>query len=281
MFSRAFGLVSATCFLLLPAEVRADIFSVTNTADNGAGSLRQAILDANAHPNSSANDPDRIHFAIPGTDVQTIFPGPPLPDITDPVFIDGFTQPGALPNSNPVGQGLNPNLKIELDGVLLTFIGNGLTITCGNTTIRGLIISRFETGIWCRGGSGNVIAGNFIGTDRTGTFSPIIPVIGRDSRQGTGIALEDCASTRIGGREPSLRNLISGAAYRDVFITGPGSVANVVEGNLIGLKSAGLASIDGGSGAGVKLENGASANLVGGTAIEARNVISGHSGTRW
>ncbi len=107
MFSRA-SLLVVSGFFLLQAQVRADIYSVTSTADSGPGSLRQAILDANAHPNPSASDLDRIHFAIPGTDVQTIFPGPPLPDVTDPVVVDGFTQNGARPNSNPVGQGSTP-----------------------------------------------------------------------------------------------------------------------------------------------------------------------------
>ena len=114
MFSRAFPFIVAGGFALLHAQVRADIYSVTTTTDGGPGSLRQAILDANAHPNASGSDRDRIHFAIPGADVQTIRPGPPLPDITDPVIVDGFTQPGAVPNSNPVGQGLNTVLKIEL-----------------------------------------------------------------------------------------------------------------------------------------------------------------------
>jgi hypothetical protein len=278
MFSRALPLIVAG-FFLLQAQVHADIYSVLNIADDGPGSLRQAILDANAHPNSSASDPDRIHFAIPGTDVQMIAPQFPLPYITDPVVVDGFTQNGALPNSNPVGQGLNTTLKIELDGFALLYNGNGLTITCGNTTIRGLIISRFDSGIACRGGSGNVIAGNFIGTDRTGTFSPIIPNLGRDPRQTYGIALKDCRASRIGGRDAASRNLISGNEFGDIFITGGGATANVVEGNLMGTKASGMEALEGGSAYGVFLEDGASANLIGGTVIEARNVMSSSEAT--
>lgn len=273
MFSQVFGLIGATCLLLLPAEVRADIFTVTNTTDGGPGSLRQAILDANAHPNASSSDRDQIHFAIPGTDVQTILPRPPLPDITDPVVVDGFTQPGAVPNSNPVGQGLNTVLKIELDGNILLSPGNGLTITCGNTTVRGLIISRFFDGIACRGNGGNVIAGNFLGTDRTGTFSPVIQNLGRDPRQLNGVTLDDSESNRVGGRDPASRNLISGASYADVYIKGSGSTANVVEGNLMGTNASGMASVVNGSAYSVWLEDGASENLIGGTVIEARNVM--------
>jgi hypothetical protein len=273
MFSRAFTVIGATCFLLLPAQIRADIFTVTNTADDGLGSFRQAILDANAHPNSSSNR-DEIHFAIPGSDVQTIAPRPPLPDITDPVVIDGFTQLGAVANSNPVGQGLNTILRIELDGWALLFIGNGLTITCGNTTVRGLIINRFWNAIVCVGGSGNVIAGNFLGPDRTGTFCPIIPNLGRDPRQYCGVRLDDSEANRIGGRDPASRNLLSGGSWADVYITGPGSRENVVEGNLMGTKASGMESLDEGSAYSVMIDDGASANLIGGTVIEARNVMA-------
>lgn len=273
MFARAFGLIGATCFLLLPAPGRADIFTVTNTTDGGPGSLRQAILDANAHPNASAIDRDQIHFAIPGSDVQTIFPRPPLPDITDPVVVDGFTQPGSLPNTNPVGQGLNTVLKIELDGWDLLWYGNGLTITCGNTTVRGLIISRFLDGIVCRRDGGNLIAGNFLGTDRTGTFAPVTQIIGREPRQLNGVTLDNSEANRIGGRDAASRNLISGASFADVYIKGPNSRANVVEGNLMGTNASGMASVVNGSAYSVWLEDGASENLIGGTVIEARNVM--------
>src|SRR4051812_40493823 len=61
-------------------------FTVTNVDDGGIGSLRQAIIDANATPNG--NTPDQIGFAIAGASVHTIEPLTELPDITDPVVID-------------------------------------------------------------------------------------------------------------------------------------------------------------------------------------------------
>src|SRR5688572_716467 len=63
-------------------------FTVTNTQDSGAGSLRQAILDANANAGA-----DVINFSI-GAGQQTIVLAAALPVITDPVTIDGTTQPG-------------------------------------------------------------------------------------------------------------------------------------------------------------------------------------------
>ena len=65
-------------------------FAVTTTADSGPGSLRQAILDSDA----ATGGTNTIDFAIPGQGVQTIAPLSPLPAITNPVLIDGFSQPG-------------------------------------------------------------------------------------------------------------------------------------------------------------------------------------------
>src|SRR4051812_11858647 len=62
---------------------------VTSAADGGAGSLRQAILDVNNDTSNPAAD--TIAFAIPGAGVHTIQPLSQLPDVTHPVFIDGYT----------------------------------------------------------------------------------------------------------------------------------------------------------------------------------------------
>ena len=70
-------------------SAQAATFTVTNTDDSGAGSLRQAILDANANPGL-----DTIAFDIGGVGHQTIQPLSALPTITDPVIIDGGTQDG-------------------------------------------------------------------------------------------------------------------------------------------------------------------------------------------
>ena len=63
---------------------------VTNTADSGPGSLRQAILDSN----SAVGGSNTIGFAIPGDGIRTIAPTSSLPSITNPVLIDGTSQPG-------------------------------------------------------------------------------------------------------------------------------------------------------------------------------------------
>ena len=81
-------------------------------ADSGPGSLRQAILDSNAATGAT----NTIEFDIPGSGVQTIVPLSPLPAITNPVLIDGWSQPGYA--GTPL---------IEIDGSQAG--GDGLTIT--------------------------------------------------------------------------------------------------------------------------------------------------------
>src|SRR4029079_13825422 len=101
-------------------------FSVGNTNDSGPGSLRQAILEANAAPGTT----HVLSFAIPGAGVHTITLQSPLPAIMSPLVIDGTTQPGYA-----IGTPL-----IELNGNGQT----GLVLNSGGSTIRGLVLNRFS-----------------------------------------------------------------------------------------------------------------------------------------
>src|SRR5207244_5218799 len=126
------------------------LFTVTTTADNGSnaspspGSLREAIINAN---NSGGGT---INFQIPASDpncnatthVCTITPVTrSLPDITASVTIDGYTQPGASPNTLTTGD--NAVLLIELNGNGTSGL-SGLNITAANCTVRGLVINGFN-----------------------------------------------------------------------------------------------------------------------------------------
>src|SRR6187455_2104109 len=84
-------------------------YTVINTADSGAGSLRQAIADANGNPGL-----DTIEFNIAAAGVQTITPVTQLPTITSPVMLDGYTQPGA--SANTLASGSDAVILIELSG---------------------------------------------------------------------------------------------------------------------------------------------------------------------
>ena len=154
-----------------PFDISDKVFAITttkklvlNTNDSGWWSLRQAIIDANENPGY-----DTIIFKIPGEGIHTIQPLTALPVITDPVLIDGFSQPGSSANTNPISQGCNAYLNIELDGTNAG-IADGLIISCGGSTVRGLIVNNFSigNGIELRTYGGNIIEGNFIGVDSDG-----------------------------------------------------------------------------------------------------------------
>ena len=112
LIPRLASLVLATIALMfiLSGVAQASTFVVTNTNSSGAGTLAQAILDANG-----SAGPDVITFNIPGSGVHTISPTNQLPPLTDPVTIDRYTQPGASPNSLALGS--NAVLLIELSGL--------------------------------------------------------------------------------------------------------------------------------------------------------------------
>jgi hypothetical protein len=234
-------------------------YTVTNTNDSGAGTLRQAITSANSNAGA-----DIIAFNIPGAGVKTIAPLTPLPTITDPVTIDGLTQPGYA------GYPL-----IELSGINLAH-ANGLHITAGNSTVRGLIIGGFEVpdpdlsiGIKLETGGGNIIRGNCIGTNDacSGTEA--------DASNDIGVHVLNSPNNQIGGTPAGSRNIISGNLWDGVLIEGAGSTGNVVQRCYIGTDVTGSLAV--GNGDGIEIRN-APNNTVGGTVPEARNVISGNGG---
>ncbi len=260
----------------------ADDFTVTNTGNSGSGSFQQAILDANATPNGPLG-PDVIKFDIPttdggydqGTGVYTISLTTFLPLVRDPVTIDGYTQQGA--QQNTLAQGSDAKPVIELDG---TSAGGseGVRLAASDSTIKGLVINRFSGGgiLIYPSTSGNVVEGNFIGTEADGASVPT----GRPLAFGVMIA--ESSDNTIGGSSPEARNVISGAVSDGVNgFTGSGvgiqdasATGNKVEGNYIGTNAAGTSALP--NVYGVNIAD-ASSNTVGGTASGASNVISGNS----
>ena len=101
----------------------------------------------------------------------SIQPATDLPQITDAVIIDGYTQPGASENTATVESrtGLETVLRIELDGsVIPASLGTGLVLADPGSTVRGLVINRFRfNGINIVSGS-NIVETNYVGTNVTG-----------------------------------------------------------------------------------------------------------------
>jgi photosystem II stability/assembly factor-like uncharacterized protein len=229
-------------------------FVVTNTNDHGPGSLRQAMLDANA-----TQGLDTITFNIPGPGVQTINLLLALPTITDPVVIDATTQPGYA--GSPL---------IELNGSrAFSTTNGGIQITAGNSTIRGFIINRFNNAglgaIILSTNGGNTIQGNFIGTDSTGNLA---------QRNWNGLVITSGSNNNlIGGTSAAARNVISGNSFAGISIYTSG---NQIQGNFIGTNAAGNAAIPTGTN-GIEITSSPfTNNLIGGTVAGAGNLISGN-----
>lgn len=266
--------VASVCLLLLGLREAAEAahFTVFNTNDAGPGSLRQAILDANATTGA-----DTVAFDIPGTGVHTISPLSALPSLTDVagVTIDGYTQRGAKPNSRPVGS--NAVLLVELSGSAGGIEGFAIVVRSSSNRIRGLVINGFGILGWSGGGvsiedgSNNKVTGCFLGTDATGT-------VAKPNNSGVMIEiafpLPGPTGTTIGGTSPAERNVISGNSSAGVVISANAGPTNVT-GNYVGTNASGTAALGNGRG-GVSASNCAQL-VIGGTAARAGNLISGNT----
>lgn len=258
-FIQRFAFIILAIFFSLGAA-QAATFTVNTTADNDDGScnaahctLREAIRAANA-----TADHDVIAFNIPGAGVRTIAPTFPLPSISQPVTIDGSTQPGASCAAYP------PTLLVEINGANAGNFVDGIQIFAGDTTVRGLVINRFNNdGININSGSNNRIECNFIGTDATGTTG-----LG-NGRNGITVF---SSNNTVGGATAGKGNLISGNQSNGVLFE-TNAASGTVQGNYIGTDVTGMLKLGNGSGIDFKSSN----NMIGGKTAAARNVISGNS----
>jgi CSLREA domain-containing protein len=283
------GLMVGLCFLLAigTATVTASTFTVNSTDDTDDGkcnvahcSLREAMSGANANSGG-----DTIEFDIPKTDsgysvgvsgTWTISLTSALPNITDhETTIDGLSQALNQGDTNPDGP------EIEITGASLG-TASCLSVNSDQNKIRGLVINRCPThGIRIvTGGDANVISGNYIGTDATGSVD-----LGNGS-DGVHIA-NGSQDNVIGGDTPGERNVISGNDENGVYIYGSGTTSNTISGNYIGTDATGTVDL-GNSWVGVFIGGGSEDNVIGGDTAAERNVISGndqrgvyitHSGT--
>jgi hypothetical protein len=229
--------------LVVASAARAATLTVTNTSDSGAGSLRQAILDANTGAGTAT-----IVFNIPGGGPYVITPlAPGLPAMTGPTIVDGTTQPGYA--GTPIIQ-------------IANLAGSGLKLQGGSSTIRGILVRGLNTGIALES-SNNHVEGCYVGTDVTGTASAT-------EGNGTGIEVQAGANgNTIGGSTAGASNLISGN------ITGIALVNdsdNVIMGNRIGTTANGTAALGNVEGILATLTTNL---IIGGSGAGEGNVIAG------
>jgi len=308
---------------LLSSIAYANTYTVTATGDNGGvnpaigagtGTLRQAIIDANANAGA-----DVIIFQLTGGGTYTISLSAELPALTDNagVTIDGFSQAGASPNTIPV---FNTSTVTPMNAVYQVIIQKdpavsgaivctGITISSDSNIIKGLVLtgnfgptaleaSSFPfvlnkipaADILIDGsGNNNHILGCYLGMNADGatqgdsTTEQGVFIMGSNNLIGNG--------TAAGANLVSGHNMVWGNGF-EIFIQGvfgvatPGKPAgNEIKGNIIGLQKDGTTIVSGASvWAGIEIgysdisaynpDN----NTIGGTGPGEGNVISGNGG---
>lgn len=240
----AIAVISA-CMNVQPTY--AATYTVTNTNDSGAGSLRQAILDANAVAGAHT-----IAFAITGTGPFVITPATALPllgntNITTPqsITIDGCSQLGSV--CTPSSTVLQVQIDGRNSGANIPVIGiSKVNDADGGMTVRGLSItngpaygiqlnrtafqSQFQTP------SKVTLEHNYVGLKPDGTAAP----------NANGITLASQAGQTGGNNNRVANNVISGntgiglrTTQTSIFTTPVNVTGLVIENNSIGLDPTG------------------------------------------
>ncbi len=172
---------------LLEDRVVPSTFTVANLADSGAGSLRQAILSANAHPGS-----DAIDFAVAGT---IRLSSGALPAIAGAVDIDGTTAPGFA------GQ---PVVEVDFNH----FAGLRFVAGSSGSALRSLgFVNANGAGVTITGAGNMTVVGNYIGLNLDGTTA--------DGNTGDGLDVIDSSGDTIGNSDP-----VTGISYANTDAVG-------------------------------------------------------------
>ena len=286
-------LAVATGSSFAPAvTARASTITVNSTVDtagdDGACTLREAIIAANTNMPSSdssngcvaGNAPvDTIAFHIPDTDsgctgaapkICTIALTTPLPDITGPALIDGYTQPNASANGQAIGDDAVILIRIDArnaSGPAAMHLASG----SDGSTVKGLAVVRTAGGAANFGylveidSNNDMVSGNFIGvepdgeTASTNVITFAVLAIGGSTTGNT-----------IGGSTPAARNLIAvnnTGTTQGVDVEGTGVS---VQGNYFDLDASGSFGIGSAS---IAVYVGRGGNTVGGSGAGEGNVI--------
>jgi CSLREA domain-containing protein len=227
----------------------------------GDCTLREAIEGANSSVGS-----DTILFDIPPGDTGcdgvacTITLTSALPALNDPaddaILIDGTSQPDTNPNG--------PDIAVNGASTYDCFV-----VESANNTITGLVMNQCGHGVEIIGADAhhNTIAGNYIGINAQGSAA-----LGNTY---DGVAISGAHDNTVGGLTADDRNVISGNQFHGILILGSGADSNIVYGNYIGTNANGTASVANVFN-GVKIDEGAQSNWIGGSLATQRNVISGN-----
>jgi len=257
-----FKILLLILFCQVHGKIYSAVFSVTNNADNGAGSLRQAMLNINA---SGLAGPHTIDFSgMTGTSAgQTItLTSGNLPVLSKPTIIDGSSAPL---------YGSGTYLWIKGSTNVFSFTNSG----ANGSTIKSIVMTKTSScGVYLSGVSNITIEGCWIGLDNTGA----IPGGAASNKvNGHGIYINNCTFITVGGTTAAQRNVISGLnGATNNAIQIDGSSSNItITGNYLGLNTIGTAAR---ANPNYGIYGSTSSNItIGGSNSSSRNVISSSS----
>lgn len=270
---------AAVAFYKMPLSItknfKADTpqtYTVTNTNDSGAGSLRTAITNANSNAAG-----DTITFSVSGT----ITLSSTLPNLTDAqsVTIDGTTAPDDL---------AGPDIKIV--GSSASDYGVLIFDTGSNNIIKGIGItgaSGSTGGCLVVGGTGTMVGGTGArdGNTMDGCargmsieYASNVTIYNNTvgattANSGSGISMIGSSNVTIGGAETNQRNYLVRNGSNGIAFGGSNASNITIKGNYIGTLTG---SDDKGNGTGILVDNGSSNVTIGGTTEAERNIISGN-----
>jgi parallel beta-helix repeat protein len=247
----------------IEARLLLSTITVTNLNDAGTGSLRQAILEANALPGKSV---EQVNFAVAGTITLT---SGPLAPISHPLNINGTSAPGFLGT---------PLVEIDANG----FAGLQFTTRSTGSALRSLGLVDASGDAVTLGGHDITVVGDFIGLELDGSTPA--------GNGGSGVVINPTsyhdtigATSTFGPLISLASNVISSNGGNGIVVNG--SSRNRLIANYIGTDVTGtLARGNGGNG--VVLTGGSHGNTIGGiipfvnaqNIVPLSNLISGNQG---
>jgi len=264
------SLVSFTSYYnIFPSAHAAATITVNSTADNttagdGNCTLREALGNAKTNSDTTSGDcvagsgTDTIEFSITGSGPHNIVLGSDLDSITDPVVIDGTSEPDYT--TSPVVHIDGDSMASQIFSIAAATTIQGLSITDG--TADGIILTT--------GADNSVIKSNYIGVEPDGTTT--------NGPSTNNILINSgIDGVTIGGTSSSDRNVIVDGAFGIAVNSTDTDVTNLtIQGNYIGLLPDG--STIAANGTGVVFQDGLiDGATIGGSTAGARNVISGNT----
>ncbi len=210
-----------------------DELVVINTNDSGSGSLRAAITAANQNAGKQT-----ITFNIPGSCPRRITLQTELPEITDTVEIDGYSQPGSKRNAADIGNTAIVCVVVgPASGSTLQY-GMRVPDTAPNATqltLRGIAFTGgHSVALYLRGGSGHIIQGNAFGGVRPGSYDPL-----GDDNISHLVLRGEALGALVGGDSADDRNWFGSSQLNAILLLDSTSGGHTLRNNYIGLDPGG------------------------------------------